>query len=80
MKHQKSRGVERNLMAIHIKCFITHPLECPLYRNCLVKTLLEKNPVGKNSSEGKEEYNFPDIRFIYWLIKTLTGKPSRTKP
>ena len=38
MKHQKSRGVERNLMDIHIKCFIT----------TLRKILIMKNPYPKN--------------------------------
>jgi len=32
--------------------FITLPLGCPS-RIWLVKILLEKNPMGKNSSEGK---------------------------
>jgi hypothetical protein len=44
---------EIGIMDIHkAKLFITLPLGCPS-RMCLIKTLLEKNPAGKNSSEGK---------------------------
>jgi len=43
--------------------FITLPLGC-LSRICLIKTLPEKNPMGKKISEGKR----------------VPGKPSGIKP
>ncbi|KAK2384313.1 hypothetical protein QL285_071672 [Trifolium repens] len=59
-----------------LELFITLPLRCPS-RICLIKTLLEKNPLGKNSSEGKRVHH---PLCVNCLIKTLPGKPSGTKP
>ena len=57
-------------MDIHLQLFITLPLGCPS-RICLIKTLLEKNPLGKNPSKGKR------VRYplcLNCLIKNLTRK------
>jgi len=51
--------------------FITLPLGCPS-RICLFKTLLEKNPMGKNSSEGKNSTT--SFCVIICLVKILTRK------
>jgi hypothetical protein len=49
---------------------ITLPLRC-LSRICLIKTLLEKNSLGKNSSEGKR---IQHLLCVNCLIKNLTRK------
>ena len=50
--------------------FITLPLGCPS-RMCLVKTFTRKNPVGKNSSEGKRVQH---PLCLNCLVKNLTRK------
>jgi hypothetical protein len=56
------------LMGIHPIIFITLPLEYPL-RIYLVKTLIEKNQLRKNHSEGKKVH-YPLC--VSCLIKNLT--------
>ena len=53
-----------------LELFITLPLRCPS-RICLIKTLLEKNPLGKNPSEGKRVHHPVCVNC---LIKNLTRK------
>ena len=52
-----------------LELFITLPLRCPS-RICLIKTLLEKNPLGKNSSEGKRVQH-PFTSYIYFSPSTI---------